>query len=281
MKVFIVGAGTMGAGIAQTFVSRGHDVWLYDTVEAAVQSGLRKLQDALGRLLAEGQLAEKELSEWNSRIHTATSLNCAADADLVVEAIFENMSVKQELFMDLDAICKPETYFTSNTMSLSITEMSYGLEHAGRMCGMHFFNPAPQTKLVEVVIGMLSEQETVDAIANLVRELGKTPIVLKECAGFVVNRLVMPQINEACYMLMEGIATAEDIDKAMVLAGHHEIGPLHLADELGTDNVLQVLENLQADTGDSRYRPCPLLRKLVRANRLGVRTGEGFFRYDS
>lgn len=281
MRVFIVGAGTMGAGIAQTFVQHGHEVWLYDTVEAAVQSGLKKIEMGLQHFVERGQATTGEVQKWLASIHTATALEAASEADLIVEAIFENIHVKQELFQELDVICPPQTYFATNTMALSITEISYGLEHADRTCGMHFFNPAPETELVEVVPGFLTSPETVAAIHEIAHSIGKETVTVKECPGFIVNRLVVSQINEAIFLLMEGGTTAEEIDRAMVLGAGLPCGPLELSDRMGNDNVLQMLENLQEETGDDRYRPCLLLKKMVRAGLLGQKTGQGFFKYEA
>lgn len=279
MKVFIVGAGTMGAGIAQTFLQHDHTVWLYDTVDAAVQSGYKKITAALQAETVAGIYKAEQVEKWLDNIHLATSLDLAADADLVVEAIFEHMSVKQEVFQELDDICSAKTLLATNTSALSITEISCGLEHAANVCGMHFFNPAPKTPLIEVVPGMLTQQSTVEAIQRIAHSIGKETVTMQESAGFIVNRLVIPQINEAVFLLMEGVATAADIDKAMILGANHHCGPLHLADSIGNDAVLQIMETLLSDTGDVRYRPCPLLRKMVRANLLGRKTGQGFFKY--
>lgn len=271
MKLFIAGAGTMGAGIAQAFAEKGTEVWLYDTVEAAVESGLTKLKRGLE---ASGQAACASL------VHPATTLEAAAEADLIIEAIFENREVKQALFQELDGLCKPDAIFASNTMSLSITELAAGLIHDHRMVGIHFFNPAPKTPLVEVVYSLVTDPAVVEQVKLWMADLGKTPITTPDYAGFIVNRLVMPQINDAAYLVMEAGLDPEQIDQALILSMNHIEGPLHHADRIGNDTVLQILENLYEDTGDARYRPCPLLIRMVQAGLLGCKTGRGFFRYE-
>ncbi len=279
MKVFIVGAGTMGAEIAFNFAIHKNEVWLYDTVQVATESGIKKIQNSLNERVALKKMHQKEAEEAMARVKQAQSLEGAVDADLVVEAIFENISIKRNVFEELDAICSENTLFASNTMALSITDMADGLSHVNKFCGMHFFKIPTDTKLVEVVPGLLTDEETVDEICKIAYSIGKEPVVVQETPGFLVNRLVLPVINDAIFLLQEHVASAEDIDRAMVLMGHVVKGPLHLADELGLDNVLQVLDHLLEETGDPKFRPCPLLRKMVRASLLGRKTGRGFFEY--
>lgn len=281
MKIFIAGAGTMGAGIAELFATAGQEVWLYDTVEAAARSGMHRLEASLNALVEKKELDESVSQEIFQRVHGATELECAAEADWVIEAIFENLSVKQELFEELDPICKPETIFASNTMALSITELASGLEHASRTIGMHFFNPAPETQLVEVVCTLLTDPDVRVAAEQLVRSVGKYPIVAPDYPGFIVNRLAMPQINEAAKLMMETNLGAEVIDQALILSGNHVQGPLRQADRIGLDVVLQILETLYEDTLDLQYRPCALLQRMVQAGLLGCKTGRGFYRYQS
>lgn len=280
MRVFIAGAGTMGAGIAEAFLTYGHEVWLYDTVEAAVQSGERRIRSSLQRKAAKGRYTEEQVLAWLDHLWPTTDLSAAGDVELVVEAVFESMLVKQEFLQELDSICRESTIIASNTSALSITEMSYGLQLAQNVCGMHFFNPAPENALVEIVPGLLTATETVERVRKYAIAIGKEPVIVKECAGFIVNRLLVPQINDAIFLLNEGVCDAHSIDKAMCMAAKHPIGPLHLADWIGLDAVWQILQLLQEETGDDRYRPCPLLKKMVRAGLLGRKTGQGFFRYD-
>jgi 3-hydroxybutyryl-CoA dehydrogenase len=279
-KVFVVGAGTMGSGLAQTFVqSKRVQVWLCDQKDEYVHSGLEKVKNGLNRLLAKDRITATDYETIIDNIHLTTDYQDAQDADLVVEAAFEDMAVKKDIFGRLDQICRPETIFASNTSSLSITEMAMGLNHAGNFCGMHFFNPAPVMKLIEVASSIFTTEETKEAVIEIAKSIGKEPVPVKEGPGFVVNRILIPMINEACEILREGIATAEDIDKAMCLGANHPMGPLHTADLVGNDVNLHIMESLFEETGDPKYRPSILLKQMVRANRLGRKTGRGFFEY--
>ncbi|MGI6546665.1 MAG: 3-hydroxyacyl-CoA dehydrogenase family protein [Fastidiosipilaceae bacterium] len=279
-KIFVVGAGTMGAGIAQTFAqSKAMEVWLCDQKEEFVQSGLAKLKKGLDYLLNNEKITSEEYDAILRNVHTTTDYQDAANADLVVEAIFENMEAKRDVFTKLDKICSGKTIFASNTSSLPVTEIAAGLDHAGNFIGMHFFNPAPVMKLVEVVKCFFTSDETQDRVMDIAREIGKDPVSVKEGPGFVVNRILIPMINEACEILREGIATAEDIDKAMCLGANHSMGPLRTADLVGNDINLYIMETLFEETADPKYRPSILLKQMVRANQLGRKTGKGFFEY--
>ena len=279
MKVGVIGAGNMGSGIAQAFVQNGFDVALCDIKAEWAAGGKEKIRKNLGKLVAKGKLEQAAVDGMLDKIVTGLKEDICGDCDLIVEAAFEDMKVKHETFSALDAICKEDCIFASNTSSLSITEMGKGVKH--QVVGMHFFNPAPVMKLVEVTAGLDTKPETVEAIKKISVELGKTPVQVNEAAGFVVNRILIPEINEAAFILMEGVASAEDIDTAMKLGANHPMGPLELGDLVGLDICLAIMETLYNEFGDSKYRPCPLMRKMVRAGKLGRKTGEGFYKYNA
>lgn len=275
----VVGAGTMGAGIAQVAAAAGFKVILSDVAPEIVQKGLGRIRESLERLAAKGKLGES-VEEVLGRMATVTGYSGMEGVDLVIEAIVEDIEKKKALFKELDQICRPEVIFCSNTSGLSITEMASATRRPNRVIGTHFFNPVPVMQLVEVIRGEETSDETYGLAVKVCEKMGKTVITVKEAPLFVVNRILVPMINEAIFVLQEGIASAEDIDKGMKLGANHPIGPLALADLIGLDVLLMVAETLYRETGDSKYRPAPLLRKMVRAGHLGRKTGRGFYRYD-
>ena len=277
MIVGIIGAGTMGSGIAQAFAQcEGFEVRLCDITAELALRGKGRIKNQLMKRVQKGKMDAAAAEAVLNRITTGTKDICS-DCDLIVEAAFESMDVKKQTFEELQAIAKPTCIFASNTSSLSITEIGAKLDRP--LVGMHFFNPAPVMKLVEVIAGINTPRELVDQVKAIAVSLGKTPVEVNEAAGFVVNRILIPMINEAVGVYAEGVASAEDIDTAMKLGANHPIGPLALGDMIGLDVVLAIMEVLQSETGDPKYRPHPLLRKMVRGGLLGVKSGQGFFTY--
>lgn len=278
MKVGVIGAGTMGAGIAQAFaVTDGYEVVLCDIKQEFADGGKAKIEKNLSKQVAKGRMEQAKADAVLAKITTSGDNAAVADCDLVVEAAIERMDLKQQLFQQLDKIVKSEAILASNTSSLSLTEISKGMNRA--VVGMHFFNPAPVMKLVEVIAGMNTKPETVARVKEIAVEIGKTPVEVQEAAGFVVNRILIPMINEAIGIYAEGVASVEDIDTAMKLGANHPMGPLALGDLVGLDIVLAIMEVLQSETGEDKYRPHPLLKKMVRGGKLGQKTGEGFYNY--
>ena len=259
-KIFVLGAGTMGAGIVQAFAQKGYEVIVRDIKDEFVERGLAGINKSLSKLVAKGKMTEETKEDVLSRISGTTDMNLAADCDLVVEAAIENMKIKKEIFAELDKICKPETILASNTSSLSITEVASATSRPEKVIGMHFFNPAPVMKLVEIIRGMATSQETFDAVKELSLAIGKEPVEVAEAPGFVVNRILIPMINEASFILQEGIASVEDIDTAMKYGANHPMGPLALGDLIGLDIVVAIMDVLFNETHDSKYRCCTLLR---------------------
>lgn len=277
MKVGVIGAGTMGSGIAQVFaVTEGYEVVLCDIQESFAQKGKERIVQNLEKLVAKGKMEAAEKDAIAARITTGLKEK-VADCDLVVEAAIENMQAKRDLFTSLQDICRKDTIFSTNTSSLSVTELSSKLDRP--VIGMHFFNPAPVMKLVEIVVGLNTPQELVDRITAISQEIGKTAVIAKDAAGFIVNRVLIPMINEAIGIYADGTASAEDIDTAMKLGANQPMGPLALGDLIGLDVCLAIMEVFQSETGDPKYRPHPLLRKMVRAGALGRKTGTGFYTY--
>ena len=279
-KVAVIGAGSMGAGIAQVCSQAGYQVAMRDIEQRFVDGGLRRIREPLMKRVDKGKMTKDEVDRILANVHGTVDLKDAVHgAQVVIEAIIEKMDAKKALLAELDAICPPEVVFASNTSSLSITEMASATKRADRVVGMHFFNPAPVMKLVEVIRGSETSDGTAAFAKALSVKLGKEPVEVKESPGFVVNRLLVPMMNEAFNLLMEGVASAEDIDKAMKLGTNMPMGPFELADYTGLDIGLDVMEVLHRETGDPKFRPSPLLRKYVRAGRLGRKTGRGVYTY--
>ncbi len=280
MKVGVIGAGTMGQGIAKAFAqTEGYEVALCDIKQEWAEGGKDKIVKGYAKLVEKGKMTQDQVDAIVKKITPGLKENLCADCDLIVEAAFENMEVKQTTFKELDAICKPECVFASNTSSLSITEIGNGVNRP--VVGMHFFNPADRMKLIEVIAGVNTPAETVETIKKISAEIGKTAVQVNEAAGFVVNRILIPMINEAAFIKMEGVSDIEGIDNAMKLGANHPMGPLELGDFVGLDICLAIMDVLYKETGDSKYRACPLIRKMVRGGNLGVKSGKGFYIYNA
>ena len=278
-KILVLGAGTMGAGIAQVAAQTGYKVVLRDVDQAFVEKGVKSIEKNLARLVEKGKMTDEQKAATLANLVGVTDLAAHTDADLIIEAIVENMEIKKKVYGELGAIMKPECIFATNTSALSVTEIAVASKRPEKFIGMHFFNPVPIMALVEIIRGAATADETYAAIKEMTVKFGKTPVEVNEAPGFVVNRLLVPMINEAAYTLLEGVACAEDIDQAMKLGAGHPMGPLALGDFIGLDVCLAIMETLYREFGDTKYRPCPLLRKYVRAGNLGKKTGKGFFDY--
>lgn len=278
-SIAVVGAGQMGAGIAQVAAASGYSVLVHDVEQRFLEKGLDTIKRSLGRFVEKGKLAAAARDAALARLRTTLRLEDCAKADLIVEAVTEKADVKKDLFGRLDQWAGPKTIFASNTSSIPITELAASTRRADRFIGMHFMNPVPLMQLVEIIRGLETNQATKDAAFEVVRKIGKTPIEVHDFPGFAVNRFLLPMINEAFYALMEGVASAKDIDEAARLGLNHPMGPLELADFVGLDTCLYVLEVLHAGYGNPKFAPCPLLRKYVQAGRLGRKAGRGVYEY--
>jgi len=279
-KTAVVGGGTMGSGIAHVFALAGCEVVLIESNAALGEKALAGIGKNMDRQVAKGVISADDKAKALARIKTAVTADGARDAELVVEAVPERLEIKKEIFVNLDALCRPDAILASNTSSIPITVLGAATRRPGQVIGMHFMNPVPVMKLVEIIRGNATTDATYKAVHEMTLRLGKTPATSKDFPGFIANRILMPMINEAAFSLMEGLSTKEDIDTVMKLGMNHPMGPLQLADFIGLDTCVSILEVLHDGFGDPKYRPCPLLRQLVQAGRLGKKTGRGFYDYD-
>ena len=280
-KIVVIGGGTMGLDIAQVFAKKGFDVVVRDINDDIIKASEARLNKGLDKLVSKGKLDEAGKKAITDKMTFTTDLNVAADADLVVEAAVEKLEIKKSIFADLDKICKPETILATNTSSISITAIAAATQRPDKFIGMHFFNPADRMKLIEVIAGCNTPAETVEKIKEISVAIGKNPVQVNEAAGFVVNRILIPMINEAAFIKMEGVSNIAGIDTAMKLGANHPMGPLELGDFIGLDICLAIMDVLYHETGDSKYRACPLIRKMVRGGNLGCKTGKGFYVYNA
>lgn len=278
-KVGVLGTGTMGAGIIQVLAQSGYEVVLRARRETSVEKGIATIEKNLSKMVAKEKITEDQKTEIMGRIHGSTDIEIVKDADLIIEAATEDMEAKKALFAELDELVGPDTILATNTSSLSITEIASATKRPDKIIGMHFFNPVPAMKLVEIIKGLATSEETKKTIVELSEKLGKTPVEVEEAPGFVVNRILIPMINEAIGILADGVADAEGIDNAMKLGANHPMGPLALGDLIGLDVVLAIMDVLYKEYGDPKYRAHVLLKKMVRAGKLGRKSGEGFFKY--
>jgi 3-hydroxybutyryl-CoA dehydrogenase len=278
-NVSVIGAGTMGNGIAQVFAANGFDVSMIDVKDEFVKRGMGAISKSLDRLVKKEKITTDKKDDILGRINATTDMGAVSKSQLVVEAIFEDAGIKKKLWKDISDKAPKETILASNTSSISITELAAGVDSPNRYIGMHFMNPVPMMKLVEIIRGLETDETTARAVSATCEKLGKVPIEVNDFPGFIANRILMPMINEAAYCLMEGVATREAIDEIMKLGMAHPMGPLALADLIGLDVCLSIMEVLHRELGDSKYRPCPLLKKMVAAQRLGRKSGRGFFEY--
>ncbi|WP_077329386.1 3-hydroxybutyryl-CoA dehydrogenase [Virgibacillus siamensis] len=278
-KVMVIGAGQMGAGIAQVCAQSGFNVILNDVNESALNKGMKSIEKLLTRAVEKERISEQDKTDTINRLKPSTEIKDAGSCDLVIEAIVENMEVKTKVFRDLDAFAPKHAILATNTSSLPITEIAASTNRPEQVIGMHFMNPVPVMKLVEIIRGIQTSDETYQAIEDMTKKLSKTPVEVNDAPGFAANRILMPMINEAIFALQEGVASVEDIDTVMKLGMNHPMGPLTLADFIGLDTCLYIMEVLYEGFADSKYRPCPLLRKYVKAGWLGKKSGRGFYQY--
>ena len=280
MKIGVLGTGTMGAGIIQVLAQNGYEVYMRARRQTSVDGGMAKIEKNLSKMVAKEKITEDQKTEIMGRIHGSTDIEVVKDVDLVIEAALEEMESKKALLAQLDELVRDDVIIATNTSSLSITELASATKRPDKIIGMHFFNPVPVMKLVEIIKGLATSDETKDTILELTKALGKTPVEVEEAPGFVVNRILIPMINEAVGILADGVADAEGIDNAMKLGANHPMGPLALGDLIGLDVCLAIMNVLYEEFGDPKYRPHPLLKKMVRAGKLGMKSGEGFFKYN-
>ena len=278
-KIGVLGTGTMGAGIIQVLAQNGYEVVLRARRQTSVDGGIAKVTKAFDKMVAKEKMTAEQKDEIMSRIEGSTDISIVKDADLIIEAATEDMEAKKALFAELNELVGPDCILATNTSSLSITEIAAASGRPDKVIGMHFFNPVPMMKLVEIIKGLATSEETKETIVELTKAIGKTPVEVEEAPGFVVNRILVPMINEAAFVYSEGLASAEDIDTAMKLGANHPMGPLALGDLVGLDIALAVMETFYKEFADSKYRPAPILKKMVRAGHLGMKTGKGFYDY--
>jgi len=278
-RVAVLGAGQMGAGIAQVCAMAGYEVIMRDIADQFIAKGVAGIKGSLDKMVAKGKMAQADADAVKARIKTTLKVEECKDVQLVIEAVIEDLNLKKQVFGELDKLCAPTTIFASNTSSISITKIGASVKRSDRFIGMHFMNPVPVMKLVEVINGHMTDPKVTELVMKLSEKLGKTPVEVNDSPGFVSNRVLLPMINEAIYCLYEGVGTKESIDSVMKLGMNHPMGPLELADLIGLDTCLHIMEVLYDGFDDSKYRPCPLLKKMVDANLLGRKTGRGFYDY--
>ena len=280
MKIGVIGSGTMGSGIASVFIENGYEVVMRANTEKSIKKGLELIEKNLNSKIKKGKLTEEEKGNILKKLTTTIDINDLKEVDIVIEAAVENMELKKVIFKELDEVVKKEAILATNTSSLSITEIALATTRPEKVIGMHFFNPATVMKLVEIINGIATSSETSNTIYKVCENIGKTPVKVEEAPGFIVNRILIPMINEAIGILGDGVASKEEIDTAMKLGAGHPMGPLQLSDLIGNDVVLYIMEILHSEFGDDKYRPHPLLRKMVRGNLLGRKTKKGFYDYN-